>query len=193
MKSKEYTNLSNGLVINGPNQLIVGDITYVKGEKEQYYVFILTDVYHGLIVGLSIGKQMTAKVALEALEQLFKLRGEKEFPNLIHHTDGGGQYFSKIYLARLAKAKIKVSVAGNCRENGHAERENSIVKNDYLCFLDTSSEAAAKRSCAKVKLLVNTERSQKALGYKTAETYEKMILKMEEKDRPKKQLHNFAK
>ena len=190
-RSSQYKNLTNGLVLNGPGQLIVADLFYFTGPK-RYYVFVLTDVYLGKLAGLSGGRRMTAEVALVALDQFFEWRGEGEHPRTIHHSDGGSQYFSDIYLERLKRAKIQVSVAASCQENGHAEQKNDTVKNRYLRFLDTSTDAAFEQSLKKVKQLVNEARVMKSKGWKTPVAFEAMVATMDEASRPKITLHDFT-
>lgn len=191
-RSKKYNNLINGKVLNGPNQLIVCDLTYIIGIK-RYYVFAIKDVYTGRLVGLSGGIRMTTKVAIRALKQVFRLRGKGPFPELIHHTDGGSQYFSDAYLALLNKAQINISVAKTCLENGYAEQVNHIIKNNYLRFQDMSTEAAFQRSVKRTQLLYNSEKVQKGLGYRTPEAFEKYILSLGKDQRPEMKLFDFTK
>lgn len=189
-RSARYGNLTNGLVLNGINQLIVGDLFYFIGELKRY-VFVLTDAYSGTIVGLSGGTRMTAQVALRALDQFFELRGEGEYPLMIHHTDGGGQYFSDIYLERLNRAKIRVSVAGSCQENGYAEQKNNTVKNKYLRHMDTSSDKAFQKSLAAIRLRVNQKRPMESNEWKTPADFERMVGLLAIEDRPQKLVHDF--
>ncbi len=52
---------------------------------------------------------------------------------LIHHSDRGFQYCSKIYTNTLRKNKIKISVTqnGSPYENAIAERINGILKDEF--------------------------------------------------------------
>ncbi len=190
-RSKCYKNLTNGLKLTGINQLIVGDLTEFRKDGQKWYVFILTDVYSGRIVGLSGGTRMTAKVAIQALDQFFKLRGEGKYSELIHHTDGGSQYFSDIYLDRMIKAEFNISVAGNCLENGHAEQKNDTVKNRYLRYLDLSSDEMFQKSLAKVKHLVNEKRIQQSRMKLTPVEFEKRMGELQESERMEVLLHDF--
>lgn len=170
--------------------MIVGDLFYCIGERKRY-VFVLTDAYSGTIVGLSGGTRMTAEVALRALDQYFELRGEGEYPQMIHHTDGGGQYFSDIYLERLNRAKIRISVAGSCQENGYAEQKNNTVKNKYLRHMDTSSENAFQKSLGAIRHRVNQKRPMESNGWKTPADFETMVNSLPIEDRPQKQMYDF--
>jgi putative transposase len=192
-RSVLYRNLTNGLKLTGINQLIVGDLTELRIKNGQkWYVFVLTDVYSGRIVGLSGGSRMTAKVALKALDEFFELRGEGEYADLIHHTDGGSQYFSDLYLGRMLAAKVRISVAGNCQENGHAEQKNDTVKNRYLRYLDLSTEELFKKSLAHLKYLVNEERTMDSRLKLTPAEFERKMLELPEAQRLVVNMYDFS-
>jgi hypothetical protein len=189
-KSKEYCNLINGLVLDGPNQLIVCDLTYVVAPN-RYYVFAIKDVYTGLLVGLWGCTRMTVEVAITALLQLFELRGPGPFVYLIHHTDGGSQYFADKYLQILKAMGIRSSVANTCLENGYAEQVNHIIKNNYLRYLDLGNVKAFQKSLLRTKEIYNNERIQKGLGYRTPVEYEKYIMSLDKDQRPQMRLYDF--
>jgi len=52
---------------------------------------------------------------------------------LIHHSDRGFQYLSRVYTSYLKKQKIKISVTqdGSPYDNAVAERINGILKDEY--------------------------------------------------------------
>ncbi|MBK8517040.1 MAG: DDE-type integrase/transposase/recombinase [Saprospiraceae bacterium] len=70
-----YPNLTNGLVLNNVNQLIVGDITYYDIIDDQWsYIFTLKDIYSQRILGLVPSLSMEASFAYQCLEQAFSQR-----------------------------------------------------------------------------------------------------------------------
>ena len=189
--SQRFENLTNGLKLSKINQLIVGDLTENTINGKKWYLFLLTDVYSGYLVGLSGGTRMTAEIALEALNQYFELRGNVKYPGTIHHTDGGAQYFSNLYIGRLKEANMQISVAGNCLENGHAEQRNDTIKNRYLRYMDTSSEAAFQKSLIKIRYLINHKRIQMRRNKMTPVAFERWVLSLPEEERPRYELHDF--
>ena len=76
LQSWNYKNLTKGLIINDTNQVVVGDITYINIGKEVFYLFCLTDIYSGRIVGHHLGERMKAEDAYQAFEQWIRLRKE---------------------------------------------------------------------------------------------------------------------
>lgn len=106
IQSWNYFNLTQGLEVVGINQVVVGDLTYVIVDVQRYYLFCLTDVYSARIVGWSLAIDMKADKAIEALRMFMSVRGKPSRKNCIHHTDGGGQYFSRVYLNVLSDLGI---------------------------------------------------------------------------------------
>lgn len=134
-----YPNLTNGIKINGINELVAGDLTYLINSTGVYYIFLLSDVYSLRIVGWAASQKKSSWFAQNALERMVDLRGTDQLRNLIHHTDKGNEYRSNEYIGRLRELGIEISMAQDCIENGYAERMNGIIKNDFLAYSDCSS------------------------------------------------------
>ncbi len=186
-------NLINGLEISNMNEVVVGDITYLILDRTTYYVFTLKDAYSKAIVGLFGSERMLAADAQMALKQLIRLRGKSEMNGLIHHTDAGSQYKSKLYKTTLAKCKIKMSISENCLQNGIAEQLNGILKNDYLEFEMIKNVKQLNRLLTKIKHLINNEKPVAELKYKTPMEFEKWIKSIPAAQRPKMKLFDFHK
>lgn len=186
-----YPNLTNGLKINNINQLIVGDITYFLNETGTFYISMLTDVYSMRIVGSIASDNMMATNNYRILKQMFRLRSQEQFSEMIHHTDKGSQYRSELYLRTLEKAGILVSMASTCIENPYAERINGIIKNDYLCHEHIKTLRDLQKELRKAVHKYNSERPQMHLGWKTPEAYEAYVRDMDHSQRPVKTLYDF--
>jgi len=189
----QYPNLISGLTIKGINTVVSGDITYYEKYGKRYYIFTLKDLYSKRIVGLIGAENMYTEIAIMAFNQMLRLRGKENLKGLIHHTDAGGQYLSNAYKRLLFRYGIKISIAGNCLENGSAEQLNGILKNDYLINYDIKNVSQLKRVLKKIKRLINEEKPVKKLGYKTPIAYEEYISKMKVENRPKEALYDFNK
>lgn len=174
-QSWNYTNLTNGLIINGLNQLVVGDITYVSLGKGRYYLFCLTDVFTMRVVGYCLSDRMRKEEALECLNMFINLRKRRNLKGCIHHTDGGGQYFSRLYLSKLEEHDINVSVARNCLENGLAEQKNGFIKNHLIPTMNLNSELGLAEEMKRVITNYNKERKQELLGWRSPIEFENYI------------------
>lgn len=142
----------NGKTLTGPHQAWVSDITYIAVAKTFRYLYLITDAYSRKVVGWYLGDTLEAKCALEALKMAIGQCPKTE--GLVHHSDRGFQYCSKIYTALLAKAGIISSMgeAGNCYDNAMAERVNGILKIEYLldgAFKDIHEVIAATKHAVK--------------------------------------------
>lgn len=173
-QSWNYPDLVKGLIINGISQLVVGDLTYVSYGKYRYFLFCLTDVYSDRIVGHIWSDRMRAQEAIGALEKWVGLRGVKALKNCIHHTDGGSQYFSGLYLGAMTDLSLQVSVARSCLDNGFAEQRNGLLKHHLLPLIRPGVNGRLlEQEVKRIILLYNQERKQEKLGWKSPIEYEK--------------------
>jgi len=173
-QSRNYPNLAKFMQVRSINKLVVGDLTYVSIGRYRFYLFCLTDVYSSRIVGYHISKTMKAVDALEALNQWVRLRGREQISGCMHHTDGGTQYFSKLYLNRLKDLKLAISVAQNCLENGYAEQRNGLIKYHLLPTAKLSYDPEElTRELKRIMSNYNRKRKQENLGWLSPLQYEK--------------------
>lgn len=159
-------NLLPELVLSGPRQLWVGDITYVTLEPGFAYLALLTDAYSRFIVGFDLALSLAVDGCQRALCAAVKHSGDA-LDGLIHHSDHGVQYTAHAYREVLTKHHIRSSMGevGNCYENALAERINGILKIEYGlgdCFVDLQQ---AQRSTAQAISLYNYDRPHLALDY----------------------------
>ncbi len=127
-------NLLPGLTISKPNQVWVGDITYIDTEIERFvFLFLLMDLYSRFIIGWKVSTSLSAEGAVKCLLMALRFRREKE-QSLIHHSDHGTQYTSNPYMNMLFIHSIQPSMGriGNCYDNIFAERLIGTLKNEYL-------------------------------------------------------------
>lgn len=191
MQSWNYPNLISGLTINGINQVVVGDITYIYINAQRFFLFCLTDIYSSRIVGHWISRNMRAEDAKKAAKMWMKLRKAENLENCIHHTDGGGQYFSRLYLAILNDLKVQISRAKICLNNGYAEQINGLIKHHLLPTISTSGKEVPHQQIKQIIKIYNHERKQEGLGWLSPVAFERKVAKMECK--PEFKLHNFEK
>lgn len=130
---RKYDNLIIGFIPDGPNQLWLSDITYIKVGQKWNYVIFITDAYSRKVVGYHVHDRPTAAFCLKALEMALRQWEDRTQP-LMHHSDRGIQYCSTLYTERLKEAHIQISMTqkGDPRENALAQRVNGIFKGDFL-------------------------------------------------------------
>lgn len=187
-----YSNLINGLQLNGINQLWVSDITYFITKDKVYYLVFILDVYSQKIIGYSASDNMFAVNNVQALEMCLRSRSYRKYDKLIHHSDKGSQYGSKEYTSMLEKFEIRISMAENCLENPYAERINGIIKNDYLIKKKITSLIELKIALNKAVNLYN-HCPNGSLGMLSPIDFEHAVEKSSTSEYPILKLYDFNK
>ena len=163
----KYNNLIKELEVTKTNQVWVSDITYIRTVKGFCYLALITDLYSRKIIGYDISDSLELAGCLRALQKA--LWHAKPAGGLIHHSDRGVQYCSHMYVNKLKKRGIEISMTeeNHCYENAIAERVNGILKDEFYldqCFFSTIHAKRATKSAIKI---YNNKRLHLSLGYKT--------------------------
>lgn len=161
-----YANLVKELVVTRPEQVWVGDITYIKlGDGTFVYLAILMDVYTRIMRGWALSRSLGAALALTALQRALA-HGTPE----IHHSDQGVQYAAQEYVAVLAAHGIQPSMAavGCAEENGYAERVFRTIKEEEVALNEYPDYATALAQLGHfIDQVYLHKRIHSALGYLT--------------------------
>lgn len=173
-----YSNLIKGIKVTGLNQVWVGDITYIRLPNDFIYLASILDLFSRKCVGWDLGRNLDARLALNALNMALINRKKIGFDNLIHHSDSGIQYASNEYVGMLLKNGARISMTlGNPYENAHAESFNKTLKveevyiNEYETFED-----ALKNIKHFIEIVYNKKRLHSSIGYVPPEEFEKEVL-----------------
>lgn len=163
----KHPNLIKTLIIDGPNQVWVSDITYISLTKGHCYLALITDAYSRKIVGYDISNSLELAGCLRALK-----RALKQLPlnhNLIHHSDRGIQYCSYQYTGLLEKKNIKISMTeeNHCYENAIAERVNGILKDEFFLDQQFKSTQNVREVSRQAINIYNNKRLHLSLNFKT--------------------------
>lgn len=171
-----FPNRTKDLKVNHVNQLWVADITYVPLQGIFLYLALLMDVFSRKIVGWQLGRDMSTDLCLDALERAFTARRGK-LDGLIHHSDHGGQYLSKEYLARLQAKGILSSTGetGVAYDNAFAEALNKLVKYDEVYRGEYQSFEEAYTGIKKYVEVFNKKRLHSGIGYMPPNEFEKAL------------------
>lgn len=157
-----FENLIKELELTGVNQVWVSDITYYQMGEVFYYITLITDLYSRYIRGYCASKNLlTENTTIAALRMA--LKHTPIFKELILHSDGGGQYYSKEFLKITRKHNIGNSMAENVFENPHAERVIKTIKNDYLIHYGPQNFEELRAMLKKAVLMYNWYRPHQAL------------------------------
>ena len=172
-----FNNLIKGKELTGVNQVWVSDITYFRIKDEFYYLTFILDQYSRRIIGYAVSDNLhTTNTTIKALNKALKLRSKESLADLIFHSDGGGQYYSKDFIRITRHYGIRNSMAESVYENPHAERINGTIKNDYLKPYKPTSLEELKRTTLKAVNMYNDQRPHKAINGLSPKTFESTLL-----------------
>lgn len=162
-----YTNLIKGMVLTGPHQVFVSDITYVRMKDGFCYLSLITDAWSRKIVGWDISPSLCVKGPIKALKMALKNVVHPE--GLIHHSDRGIQYCCQDYIKILKDHHVLISMTeeNHCYENAVAERINGILKDEYLLGINFKTKSIARTACRQAVHYYNTDRPHLSLDMKT--------------------------
>ena len=165
--------LNRRFTADRPNEVWVGDITYVRTRAGWVYVAVLIDLYSRGVVGWAVHDTLHTDLALEALEMAVKRR--RPPPGLLHHTDRGCQYTSQRYQRRLQALSICPSMSrkGDCWDNAVAESFFSTLKRELLYGCRWNNrEDVSFAIFDYVETFYNPHRRHSTLGYQSPTTIE---------------------
>jgi transposase InsO family protein len=170
-----FDNLLASLSIVSIDQAWVSDITYFEVGDRFYYLTFIMDAFSRRILGYSASPTLsTEQTILPAIQMAIKLRRPLG-KGVIFHSDGGGQYYSKVFLTLTAKHRMRNSMAENVYENAAAERLNGVIKNNYLVHRGIKSLKQLVKELDRCVKLYNQEKPHRGLNGQTPNDFEKQL------------------
>ena len=160
-----------------PNQLWLGDITYIWTRSGWLYLAAVMDAYSRKIVGWCMRERMSKELVLDALVMAYKRQNPGR--GLVFHSDRGSQYASHEYQQRLWRYGMVGSMSrkGNCWDNAPMESFFHTLKTEHIFFEDFQTRTKAKESIFEwIEVFYNRERRHSTLGYVSPECYERQLM-----------------
>jgi transposase InsO family protein len=149
-----------------PNQIWVGDITYIETQEGWLYLAAILDLYSRKIVGWAMSQRIDTALVLQALAMA---RRHRQPPReLLFHSDRGVQYASGDYRRTLAQAGLIASMSrtGNCYDNATMESFWSSLKLELVYRRTFASHDQARTAIFDyIECFYNRQRIHSALGY----------------------------
>jgi len=115
-----------------PDELWVGDITYVRTWEGWLYLSTIIDCFSRRVIGWAMADHLRTELPLTALHMALARRNPSG--TLIHHSDRGVQYLAIRYTERVAEAGAVTSVGsrGDSYDNALAESFNGLYKAELI-------------------------------------------------------------
>lgn len=155
-----------------PNQVWVGDITYIPTVDGWLYLAVLLDLFSRRVVGWGMSDQIDTALALSALHMAIEQR--KPEAGLTHHTDRDCRYASDDYQAVLTRNEMQPSMSGkaDCWDNAVAESFFATLEKELLSGQPIATRRVTRAAVAEYIDYYNVLRRHSYIDYSTPLEYE---------------------
>jgi putative transposase len=156
-----------------PNQIWVGDITYVETQEGWLYLAAVLDRYSRKIVGWAMSERIDTALVLKAFDMALLHR--QPTSQILFHSDRGVQYASADYRHALTQAGLVASMSrkGNCYDNATMESFWSTLKLELIYRRKFATRSEARSQIFEyIESFYNRQRAHSALDYRSPVDFE---------------------
>jgi len=163
-----------GVQLQGPDQVWVGDITYLKVGSIYRYLAVVIDKYSRRVLGWAYGRRKDVVLTLKALDHAVRYR--RPARGLIFHTDRGIEYAAGAFKERLAELGITQSMnrPGKVTDNVYIESFFHSMKTDIVHGLTFTEDRQMESAVRDYIPFYNGTRLHSSLNYVPPATFERL-------------------
>lgn len=156
-----------------PDQVWVGDITYLSVPGGWRYLAVVMDQHSRRILGWSLGRGRGVSLTRAAFDQAVRRRHPQR--GLIFHSDRGIEYAGLAMDRRLKALGVRQSMTrgGTPGDNAHAESFFHSLKADVIHGVRFADDRQLRRCLRSYVPFYNLHRSHSSLGYRSPVEFER--------------------
>ena len=130
--------------VKAPNQVWLGDVTYIWAGDQWLYLAVVLDLYARKVVGWACSDSPDSELTCAALRMAYESRGRPK--DVMFHSDQGCHYTSLKFRQTLWRYQLTQSMSrrGNCWDNAPMERFFRSFKTEWMPKECYSSYAEAE-------------------------------------------------
>ena len=158
---------------SAPNQIWLGDITYIPTEEGWLYLAGILDLYSRHLNGWAMSEHINTELTLAAWSMALTQRQPPA--GLVFHSDRGVQYASQDYRQALENAQAIASMSrkGNCYDNAAMESFWSTLKQELIYRRHFKTRAEARQAIFDfIEVFYNRQRLHSSLDYRSPLDFE---------------------
>ena len=161
------------LELKTPDQVWVGDITYLKVGGIYRYLAVVMDKYSRRVVGWSYGPRKDVRLTLQALNSA--VRSRRPGAELVFHTDRGIEYAAGAFKERIAELGFTQSMnrPGKVTDNAFIESFFHSMKTDVYHGRSFEDDAEIRTVLKDYLPFYNHARLHSSLDYVSPATFER--------------------
>lgn len=158
---------------SAPDQVWLGDITYVATDEGWLYLAGILDLYSRRLTGWAMSEDIDTKLILAAWDMALTQRQPQA--GLVFHSDRGVQYASHDYRHALQNAQAIASMSrkGNCYDNAAMESFWSTLKHELIYRRHFKTRDEARQAIFDfIEVFYNRRRLHSSLGFRSPLDFE---------------------
>lgn len=172
---KFYASIGNkiqALSATGPDQIWVGDVTYLRVNSEWRYLAVILDKFSRRVIAWSLSRKRNVDLSLTAFKQAAKKRLVQ--PGLFFHSDRGAEYVANKYRQWMTDNGVIQSMNRKGVMNDNAEMESFFhhIKAERLHRHEFLTEKELRAAIIDYIGFYNRKRIHASLNYMTPVEYE---------------------
>ena len=156
--------------VTRPNQVWVGDLTYLRVARSWCYLAVVMDHYSRRVLAWSLTRHRTARVVCAVLTRAARLRAAS---GVIFHSDRGSEYMGAPFCTHVVRLGFlqSASVRGP-GDNPHIESFFHSLKAELTRGVVFPTEPALRAALGRYIRYYNATRLHSALGYRSPIAFE---------------------